>query len=156
MGWCFPVIFKAETLGGKGSKNAHQSPGPRPSLSSRARLSLRWAGRGGLTSWAVLSSPSVRALCPHPTHPELPRGPVRGIHTRGAGASRTHPGITVILCFPQLQNSIFLTQTGWGAANMSSPHPLPRKQELWPRHRQERRKRGEHPRDGKRARASHP
>ena len=52
--------------------------------------------------------------------------------------------------------SIFLTQTGWGAANMSSPHPLPRKQELWPRHRQERRKRGEHPRDGKRARASHP
>ena len=77
----------------------------------------------GLTSWAVLSSPSVRALCPHPTHPELPRGPVRRIHTGGAGASRTHPGITVILCFPQLQNSIFLTQTGWGAANMSSPHP---------------------------------
>lgn len=147
-------------MGGKGSKNTHQSPGPRRSPSSRARFSLRWAGRwsGGGADLLGSSVFTIREGSVPPSHPppELPRGPVRGIHTRGAGASRTHPGITVILCFPQLQNSIFLTQTGWGAANMSSPHPLPRKQELWPRHRQERRKQGEHPRDGKRARASHP
>ena len=66
-------------MGGKGSKD--NTPEPRSKAESflwgQVLTEVGWAGlgwvvvvvgAGWLTSWAVLSSPSVRALCPHPTH----------------------------------------------------------------------------------------